>query len=47
MQWERASYYISIRPEIIVTIFDLGFTKSNTKSNPAAGGTVITVGGID
>lgn len=44
-QWERAGFDISKRPDIIATIFNLGFAGSNPNPDPQVGGTWITVGG--
>lgn len=46
-QWERAGYDISERPEIVATIFNLGFGSSKPNANPQIGGTPITIGGLD
>ena len=37
-QWEKAGYPIDERPEILASIFNLGYNKSKPKKNPAAGG---------
>ena len=37
-QWERAGYPIDDRPEILASLFNLGYTKSKPKKNPAVGG---------
>jgi hypothetical protein len=37
-QWERAGYPIDERPEILASIFNLGYSKSKPKKNPSAGG---------
>ncbi len=46
-QWQRAGYDISDRPDVIVTIFNIGFGKSVPKADPQSGGAVITSGGHD
>lgn len=46
-QWQRAGYDISDRPEVIATLYNLGFNRSIPKANPKAGGAVINVGGVD
>lgn len=46
-QWKKAGYDISNQPQIVSTIFNIGFSKSKPNSNPQVGGTKITVGGID
>jgi hypothetical protein len=45
-QWERAGYDIHDNPEVIVTLFNLGFEKSVPNATPTAGGAPITVGGM-
>ncbi len=42
--WERAGEDLSYRPEIIGTLFNLGFQKSKPKKNPEVGGSNFTVG---
>jgi len=44
-QWKRAGYDIANNPEIIVTLFNLGFDHSEPKPDPQSGGAAITVGG--
>lgn len=44
-QWKKAGYDISYRPEIIATLFNLGFDKSVPKANPQVAGAEVTVGG--
>lgn len=44
-QWEKSGYNISQRPEIIATLFNLGFDKSVPKSNPQVGGAEIEISG--
>lgn len=46
-QWERAGFGEEVRPEIIVTLFNLGFAKSKPNANPTAGGATLEIGGID
>ena len=43
MQWERAGFPIDERPEILATLFNVGFPQSVPKSNPRVGGSTITV----
>lgn len=43
MQWERAGYPIDRRPEILVTLFNVGFPQSKPKSNPRVGGSRIKI----
>lgn len=42
-QWQQAGYPISDRPEVLATLFNLGFAKSVPKANPEVGGSTITV----
>ena len=44
-QWGKAGYDISNRPEIVATLYNLGFNRSIPKPNAEAGGAVITVNG--
>ncbi len=44
-QWLRAGYDVSSRPEILATLFNVGFRSSNPKPNPVVGGSRIEVGG--
>jgi len=46
-QWQNASYPISNRPEVLATLFNIGFTKSIPKVNPEVGGSIITINNID
>lgn len=43
MQWERAGYPIDDRPEILASLFNLGYAKSKPKKNPGVGGSVFNV----
>lgn len=40
-QWKVAGFDISNRPEILATLFNLGFEKSKPKLNPEVGGSII------
>jgi hypothetical protein len=44
-QWSAAGYDISQRPDVIVTLFNLGFQESNPNANPQVAGSTITLGG--
>ncbi len=44
LQWRRAGYDISDRPDILITLFNVGFSHSVPKPDPVAGGSHITVG---
>jgi hypothetical protein len=46
-QWRRSGFDISNRPEILATLYNLGFYYSVPKENPLAGGSVINVNGKD
>lgn len=43
MQWERAGYPIDNRPEILASLFNLGYNKSVPKKNPEVGGSVFKI----
>ncbi|MDR1846900.1 MAG: hypothetical protein LBR17_02135 [Bacteroidales bacterium] len=45
MQWERAGYSITNRPDILITLFNIGFNESKPGANPQCGGSHISVGG--
>lgn len=45
-EWTRAGFDISNRPEILATIFNLGFGVSEPKNNPQVGGAEITLNGV-
>jgi hypothetical protein len=42
--WERAGFTLSNRPEILGTLFNLGYQKSKPKKNPSVGGSNFIVG---
>ena len=44
-QWKAAGFDISNRPEILSTLFNLGFDKSIPKANPVVGGAPIEING--
>ncbi len=44
-QWNDAGYNVENKPEIIATIFNLGFDKSKPKRNPVLGGAEVSLGG--
>jgi len=44
LQWRRAGYDISDRPDLLFTLFNLGFDQSKPKPDPMPGGSHITVG---
>jgi hypothetical protein len=45
MQWKRAGYDVGNRPDVLVTLFNLGFAASAPKPNPQVAGAPITIGG--
>lgn len=44
-QWKRAGYDITNRPDVLFTLFNVGFSQSEPKANPVCGGSHITVDG--
>lgn len=44
-QWERAGFSLADKPDIVITLFNIGFTRSSPHANPEVGGAPITVGG--
>ncbi len=44
LQWRRAGYDISERPDILFTLFNVGFSQSVPKPDPMPGGSHISVG---
>ncbi|MEN9342339.1 MAG: hypothetical protein RIQ54_595 [Candidatus Parcubacteria bacterium] len=44
-QWKRAGYDISDRPEILSTLFNIGFSHSLPNPNPRVGGATIDING--
>ena len=46
-QWEKAGYDISNRPEVLGTLFNIGFFKSVPKAKPEAGGSTFNIAGKD
>lgn len=45
LQWERASFPIDNRPEILATLFNVGFEMSVPKADPRVGGSTVDVKG--
>lgn len=43
-QWEKAGYNINYRPEIVATLFNIGFNNSKPKAKPTVGGSTINIG---
>lgn len=46
LQWEKAGYSIENRPEILATLFNVGFPQSNPNPTPRVGGSTIKVNDI-
>lgn len=44
-QWRNSLYPIENRPEIISTLFNLGFSKSSPNPNPQIGGALLSING--
>lgn len=44
VQWERAGYDISERPDVLFTLFNVGFAQSVPKPDPVCGGSHIKAG---
>ncbi len=44
-QWQTAGYDVTDRPDILVTLFNLGFAASAPKANPQVAGSKVTTGG--
>jgi hypothetical protein len=42
-QWRRAGFSIEHRPEILATLFNIGFANSKPKQNPEVGGALIKI----
>ncbi len=43
-QWQKAGYDVHDRPDVLVTLFNLGFNASQPKADPKAAGASITIG---
>jgi hypothetical protein len=44
-QWQNAGIDISTRPEIVGTLFNIGFKNSHPKAQPEVGGSLLSIGG--
>lgn len=44
-QWKIGGYDVHARPDVLVTLFNLGFNSSQPKDNPQVAGAPITIGG--
>ena len=45
-QWENAGFPISNRPEIVATLYNIGFAHSIPNANPQVGGAAIVINGV-
>jgi hypothetical protein len=45
IQWERSGFQIGSRPEILSTLYNIGFEASIPKENPVVGGSAINIKG--
>ncbi len=43
-QWERAGYSLANRPDVLGTLFNLGYEKSKPKKDPQVGGSLFLIG---
>ena len=43
LQWQRTGFSIQHRPEILATLFNIGFANSKPKANPEVGGALIKI----
>jgi hypothetical protein len=43
-QWQKAGFDVKSRPDVLVTLFNLGFNASEPKADPKAAGANITIG---
>lgn len=44
MQWQRAGFDVSDRPDVLITLFNIGFNASKPNPEPMTGGAIITLG---
>lgn len=42
-QWSRAGYDLTVRPEIVGTLFNVGFGQSKPNANPKVGGSTVKI----
>jgi hypothetical protein len=42
-QWKKEGFPITAKPEVIATLWNLGFEKSNPHANPSSGGAVLDI----
>ncbi len=46
-QWSKSGFDVSARPDVVVTLFNIGFGNSHPNANPQVAGSTITLGGND
>lgn len=46
-QWQKAGFPINDRPEILATVYNLGFEHSEPKTNPKIGGSTLNINGVE
>ncbi|MCX6754871.1 MAG: hypothetical protein NTU81_03530 [Candidatus Nomurabacteria bacterium] len=46
-QWQKKGYNLNERPEILATLYNLGFFYSVPKDNPEIGGSIININNVD
>src|SRR3989344_2169896 len=44
-QWDRAGYDLTVRPDVLATLFNIGFGSSRPNAEPKAGGAPIEING--
>ena len=44
-QWENAGFNISNKPEVLATLYNIGFSHSLPNNNPKVGGSIMDIGG--
>ena len=44
-QWAKSGFDVTKKPEVIVTLFNIGFNSSIPNANPTVAGSSITLGG--
>ena len=47
IQWEKAGFSIADRPEILITLYNVGFAQSIPNPNPKVGGSHVNINGIN
>ena len=45
-QWQKAGFPITNRPDVLATLYNIGFEHSNPNANPQVGGAAITINGV-